>query len=359
MDAVFTKNIKEQLFLNGSVIVPNIGKLYTVKKMALLDAVRGQIDPPQADIFLDLNSKINDGVLVDAIAQSEGISTTEAQRITDEQTESMLSTLNKYELVALEGFGRFYNDGMGKIHFIQDAININSDSFALPTLKFEPISRTERMVAPEVVALNETIKPKSDAVPEIKQTTQYMNDYNTEPEIERSEKVWGMENTAFKRFLAIGALCLGLIAFFFVRMQKLNKAKVVAATSALADTLSTAPTNAYLGDTLSHAAIGSGVVAESKPAKEIEKPAVKEVEKPEVVSSSKDKSATIIIGAFGNEKNIAKLESWINDKGYEVYSKKRGNLTIVGAKVGYNSKDELNALVSTFKAKYGKEIFVQ
>ena len=356
MDAVFTKNIKEQLFLNGSVIIPDIGKLYTVKKMALLDAVRGQIDPPQADIFLDTNSKINDGVLVDAISKSEGISTTEAQKLTDEQTNSMLSALNKYELIALEGFGRFYNDGMGKIHFLQDAINLNAESYGLPTLKFEPISRTEKVVSPEMTSIKETIKPETVIAPVTTQTYQYMNEHNTVPEIEPILNIWGIEKNLFKRILTIAAVTLAFLALLFSQINRINKSKVViSAPSVSSDTLNTITSSAYIGDTMTHATDASGIVAETKPTKEKAKPA-KEAEK--VVSSSKEKTATIIIGAFGNEKNIAKLESWISNKGYELYSKKRGNLTIVGAKVGYNSSDELKSLVSSFRSKYGKEVFI-
>ena len=356
MDAVFTKNIKEQLFLNGSVIIPNIGKLYTVKKMALLDAVRGQIDPPQADIFLDTNSKINDGVLVDAISKSEGINSSDAQKLTDDQTDLMLGALNKYELIALEGFGRFYNDGMGKIHFLQDAINLNSESYGLPTLKFEPISRAEKTPATEITSTNERLKQETVVPPVTTQSYQYMNEHNTESEIESVPTIWGIEKNLFKRLLAITAVILAFFALLFTQINRINKAKVVATTPVvLSDSLSINTNNAYLGDTITHAAVGSGIVADLKPTEENIK-AAKKVEK--AVSSSKEKTATIIIGAFGNEKNIAKLESWISDKGYQLYSKKRGSLTIVGAKVGYNSPEELKNLVSSFKSKYGSEVFV-
>lgn len=357
MDAVFTKNIKEQLFLNGSVIIPNIGKLYTVKKMALLDAVRGQIDPPQADIFLDTNSKINDGVLVDAISKSEGISSSDSQKLTDDQTDLMLGALNKYELIALEGFGRFYNDGMGKIHFLQDAINLNSESYGLPTLKFEPISRAEKIPATEITSTNERLKQEKVVPTVTTQSYQYMNEHNTESEIESVPTIWGIEKNLFKRLLAITAVILAFFALLFTQINRINKAKVVETTPVvLSDSLSINTNNAYLGDTITHAAVGSGIVADLKPTEENIK-AAKKVEK--AVSSSKEKTATIIIGAFGNEKNIAKLESWIRDKGYGLYSIKRGNLTIVGAKVSYNSSDELKSLVSSFKSKYGKEVFVQ
>ena len=361
MDAAFAKNIKEQLFLSGSVIVPNMGKLYTVKKMALLDSVRGQIEPPQADIFLDTDTKINDGILVDAVAHSESMSGLDAQKFVDAQTLSMRASLEKFELVTLDGFGRFYNDGMGKIHFLQDVINVNAESFALPTLSFEPISRTEKVSTNSAITttLNDSLKSQPITTPLTATPFQYQNDYNMEPEIPTVPTTWGIEKNKFNIILLIAAVGCTLLAVLFVQIRKINEAKLRAdAANISVDTVSTTANSAYLGaDTLVHATIGSSIVAESKSKEKIvEKPA-KVVEK--VENSTKDKMATIVIGAFGNEKNIAKLESWISNKGYQLYTEKRGNLTVVGAKVGYNTKDDLKKLVSSFKSKYGKDVFVQ
>ncbi len=361
MDAAFAKNIKELLFLNGSVIVPSIGKLYTVKKMALLDAVRGQVEPPQADIFLDADTKINDGVLVDAIAHSESMFGLDAQKLVDAQTNIMRASLEKFELVTLDGFGRFYNDGMGKVHFLQDAINVNADSYGLPTLSFEPISRTEKVNKNPAITttLNDSSKSQTSVTPEIATPFQYVNDYNTEPIISAVTTTWGIEKNKFNRVLLIAAIGCTLLAVLFVQIRKNREAKVMADTTNITvDTISTSANNAYSGvDTLVHTAIGNGIVAEKKSEeKKVGKP-MNEVKKVETTATNN--TATIIIGAFGNEKNIAILESWINRKGYQLYTEKRGNLTVVGAEVSYNTKDELKKMVSSFKNKYGKEVFVK
>lgn len=360
MDAAFAKNVKEQLFLNGSIIVPNIGKLYTVKKMALLDAVRGQVEPPQADIFLDADTKINDGILVDAIAHSENISELEAQKLVDVQTSIMQVSLNKFELVTLDGFGRFYN-GMGKVHFLQDVINVNADSYALPTLSFEPISRIEKVIANPTftTTLNQSVKPQPIITPVTATPPMYVNDYSTEPINPIAPTTWGTDKSKFNRILLVTAVGCTFLAVFFVQIRRINEKKLMENTTVIsADTISTTPSSTYLGnDTLVKAAIGNGITTESKAAKKINEKPVKEIQKVEAVTG--DKTATIIIGTFGNEKNIAKLEAWISNKGYQLYSEKRGNLTVVGAKVNYNSKDDLRKTVSTFKSKYGKDVFVQ
>jgi cell division septation protein DedD len=77
---------------------------------------------------------------------------------------------------------------------------------------------------------------------------------------------------------------------------------------------------------------------------------------PNLTPSAKTRRATILIGGFGNQGNIQKLKAWISGKGYGIYERKSGGLTLIGCEVPYQSRAELQRIMNQLRSKYGDEI---
>lgn len=54
---------------------------------------------------------------------------------------------------------------------------------------------------------------------------------------------------------------------------------------------------------------------------------------PDLVTPKTGKKATFLIGGFGDKRNIQKLKVWISAKGYSVYERPSGGLTLIGCEV--------------------------
>lgn len=77
---------------------------------------------------------------------------------------------------------------------------------------------------------------------------------------------------------------------------------------------------------------------------------------PNVTPSESGKKATILIGGFGNKQNIKKLKAWITSKGYGIYERPSGGLTLIGCEVNYETKADLQKTMTLLRNKFGGEI---
>ena len=67
-------------------------------------------------------------------------------------------------------------------------------------------------------------------------------------------------------------------------------------------------------------------------------------------------TATVLIGGFGDRRNIQKLKAWITGKGYGVYERKSGGLTLIGCEFGYETRADLQKTMNQLRNKFGDEI---
>ena len=74
MNKTISKYISELLFLHDCVIIPEFGGFVGNNKSAVLNEITGTIFPPSKEILFNPNLKSNDGLLINKISISEGIS---------------------------------------------------------------------------------------------------------------------------------------------------------------------------------------------------------------------------------------------------------------------------------------------
>ena len=77
---------------------------------------------------------------------------------------------------------------------------------------------------------------------------------------------------------------------------------------------------------------------------------------PNLTPSASGKKAVFLIGGFGNKQNIKKLKTWIAAKGYGIYERPSGGLTLIGCEVPYETKADLLKTLNILQNKFGGEV---
>jgi hypothetical protein len=74
--------------------------------------------------------------------------------------------------------------------------------------------------------------------------------------------------------------------------------------------------------------------------------------------SNASHKATILLGGFGDKRNIQKNKAWIESKGYTVLERKSGGLTLLSCEVGYETRADLKKVMQQLRGKFGNEITI-
>ena len=117
-----------------TVIIPGFGAFVSSYKPAEIDKELGEIKPPSKTLSFNQKIRNNDGLLVQTIAEKEGISHFEALQKIESERENMLYQLDKGEKVALEKIGEIQYDDQHNIQFNPyEGENLLLDAFGLET----------------------------------------------------------------------------------------------------------------------------------------------------------------------------------------------------------------------------------
>lgn len=138
-------HIEKLLFLHDTLTIPAFGTFTATKVSATADYVGGTVTPPSKSLTFSENLTTDDGILVNDIAVSHGVSTEEARRAVADFVEKMQEQLSQREIVTLPAVGRLYKNYVQKIQFLPDATNFSPESFGLPPLQFSPIGRSREV----------------------------------------------------------------------------------------------------------------------------------------------------------------------------------------------------------------------
>lgn len=133
------KGIKEQLFFNDYLVLPNFGGFVLKSKPSHFSATGGRLVPPSKTLSFNVQLKQNDGILALWLQNTLNCSADEAQKHLNDFSEFCAGILNAKRRLSLEGIGFFYLDFENNISFEpqQDA-NFLASSFGL-----EPLSLKE------------------------------------------------------------------------------------------------------------------------------------------------------------------------------------------------------------------------
>ena len=147
MNKTISKYISELLFLHDCVIIPEFGGFVGNKKSAVLNKITGIISPPSKEILFNPNLKTNDGLLINHISKSEGISNVEARNLVVNYVSLINQKLKKIRTFRVENVGLLSLGAEVNILFLQDSFtNYNLESFGLKSQKTKKVDHIEKKI---------------------------------------------------------------------------------------------------------------------------------------------------------------------------------------------------------------------
>ena len=147
MNKTISKYISELLFHHDCVIIPEFGGFVGNNKSAVLNEITGRIFPPSKEILFNPNLKSNDGLLINKISVSEGISNIKATENINNYVSKIIQKLEKIGVFRIEDVGLLSLGKDGNILFLQDSqTNYNLDSFGLSPQKTKKTNHLEKKI---------------------------------------------------------------------------------------------------------------------------------------------------------------------------------------------------------------------
>ncbi len=149
--------LHELLFENECVIFPGLGAFVTNYKPAQINNELNTISPPSSELTFNPKLKNDDGLLIKAISEGEGISFTEAQNKVEKLRGTILYKLDLGEKVEIENIGHLqYDEHKNLLFEPKNESNLLIDSYGL-----ENTTINENTVTPPPSAVTTVVsKPK-------------------------------------------------------------------------------------------------------------------------------------------------------------------------------------------------------
>jgi nucleoid DNA-binding protein len=130
--------IKDQLLLNDCVIIPEFGGFVANYKPATIE--NNQFFPPTKEIAFNNKLISNDGLLINYIAETEGVSYFRAKQKLENFVEETLQMLERNRNVYFEGVGYLHYDSHENLLFEpQLKQNLLIDSYGLQNFSYEKL----------------------------------------------------------------------------------------------------------------------------------------------------------------------------------------------------------------------------
>ena len=299
--------ISQLLYKNDCVIVMNFGGFVCSSISANLNKKTGILTPPNKSILFNPQLKDNDGLLINHIAQSEGISQEDSKINLLKFVEQSLKNLNKFKSCRFEEIGLFTLNSDKNIIFTQDLkTNYNLNSFGFQDIINNKITRDNSEIIEESLKL---IKKK--------------NNFTT------------------KRLLKAAAIIIPLIGISFLSINQEDRINNIYTQIANVSPISFKKDNVTVLKDQGNKEIK--IKQEIQP--EIINNEVSQVFKEVIIPSQK---FYIIAGAFSIEKNANKLKNRLNSWNYNSSIIKNDKMT----RVSYDSFDSKEqALISLSKIR--------
>ncbi len=131
------KLIGELLFRHNCVIVPGFGGFVARQTSAVIDYVKGTMQPPRKSLLFNRQLINNDGLLVAELARANEISFDEAFKLVQATVDNWNDTLKRGERVTIERVGFMFHDREKNLCFEQDRyFNLLLDSYGLGSVHF-------------------------------------------------------------------------------------------------------------------------------------------------------------------------------------------------------------------------------
>lgn len=134
------KYVSELLYDHECVIVPGLGGFLSSYAPAQIHPVTHRLSPPFKQLAFNANLSGNDGLLVNHIAQTQGISFHTASIQVNEWVDKGIRAMSAGGKILIENVGSLKFNTEGNIQFDRSgSVNYLEDSFGLPTFVAHPL----------------------------------------------------------------------------------------------------------------------------------------------------------------------------------------------------------------------------
>lgn len=313
-------HIKELLFEQDCVVIPDFGGFVTNFDCAKINSTKKIITPPQKWLAFNALLKNDDGLLSNYIAKEENISVSQSNLKIKSFVEDAKRYLRSENTYSIEGLGTFSQNEEDKIQFQPKlANNFFSESFGMENIllkKTEPLHNELQVIS------NYTIK-------------QVFSTYNREPmaEVLENEEDFSHKKSRFSRFspyvygLFSSIILVSAIYLYDNQKSNLSSLNPFQSQSILQPTIPPIVKKEIPITT-------SNVDAEyeTKPPVETQ-PAP--IEPAKIAINESENRFFIITGSFGSKQNAKKLLLMLKNNGFEnatiIYPKRNEKLIKVSA----------------------------
>lgn len=156
------KHINDLLYLYDCVIVPGLGGFVANNKSAELNEKTGVFSPPRREIGFNKSLIHNDGLLINHIANAEGISFEACNNKISKHISILKYQLSKGESVQIGNAGELKNDPMGNTVFApSNEESFSTNSFGLTTFHFNTLEQIKDQNTPSRQLVRRTLRAKS------------------------------------------------------------------------------------------------------------------------------------------------------------------------------------------------------
>jgi len=136
------KHISELLYQYDCVIVPNLGGFVANNISADYNEKTGVFFPPVREIGFNRSLSHNDGLLINYIAESEGLTYESCQDKLLKHINILKYQLNRGEVLKIDNVGHLKIDSVGNISFVPNKEqSFNTESFGLSTFHFRTLEQ--------------------------------------------------------------------------------------------------------------------------------------------------------------------------------------------------------------------------
>jgi len=324
------KYIGELLYQHDTVALPGLGTFVSAYRPAEIDQVRGELTPPGKGAGFNPNLITDDGLLVKLLQNRHHLAFEAAQAQLKQYVEEVKAALERQEIVDFPEVGRLYQDYEKNLQFLPDSTNFSLEAYGLPVVEAYPAARPKSASAAAAA-------PASTAP---------------------------ARNT---NYALIGAIAVGvaaiLVAGYFLLFNEAprdDEALIPVPTSRV--NVSPSDQQGATGDStveIDETTDGQDAAA-SAPVEEEEQKTEGDEEaggwdSEEPTPAPGQKRMVIIIGAFGNQKNVSRLVDEIYDAGYEPYTEKSGSLTKVGVQKAYRQPAEVERVLADVRNRFNSD----
>lgn len=323
------KHIGELLYQHDAVALPGLGTFVSAYQPAEIDQVKGELHPPGEGAVFNPNLVTDDGLLVKFLQSRHQLDFETARKQVKQYVEEVKAALESQEMVDFPEVGRLYQDYEKNLQFLPDSTNFSLEAYGLPVVEAYPAARPKSASAAAAAPVS------------------------TAP----ARKI----NYALIGAIAAGVAVILMAGYFllFNEAPQDDEGLLPVPTSRVNVSPSgqqgaTGDSTEEIGETTDgQNPAASAPVEEERQETESEEEAGWDSEEP--TPAPDQRRLVIIIGAFGNQKNVSRLVDEIYDAGYEPYTEKSGSLTRVGVQKAYRQPAEVERVLTDVRNRFNSD----